>query len=503
MKNQPAEILLSSPTTLSQEEALNLILSNIDDVFILLDKDLNIVTINERTRLKVQNYMGLNINIGTSILEVVAPERRLMMTEIYKEVLQGKEMNTETEMKFADETKIFENHFKPARNAKGEIVGLVICSRDITEQKKSAEVLKEIEERWRFALEGSKQGVWDWNLQTGEVFLSNSYKRLYGYKDDELKGSFEEWESMVHPDDRPKMENAINEHTSSTNPFYESTYRIRTKDGDYKWVLARGMIIDRDAKGQPVRMIGTHTDITDQVLAEEKLKLSEQQYRVLFQSNPLPSWIYDAETTQFLEVNKAATAHYGYSKEEFLKHGLVLIHQDDRIDKLKERLKSEKNKKFIAVNNWQHKKKNGERIFVDLRINAINYRGIEAKLVVAHDVTSKVEAENELKKSNERFQLVTRATSDAIYDWDILNNKLDWGDGIQNLFGYNPEDVSINAWESLIHPEDIGRIQTSMEEARNNIYKNFWNGEYRFSKSDGSYSYVFDRGFIIRDEKGK
>ena len=162
MKNQPTEILLSSTTPISQEEGLNLILSNIDDVFILLDKDLNIVTINENTKHKVQKYLGVTISIGCSILEIVAPERRTIMTELYKEVLKGKEMNSETELKFDDETKIFENHFKPARNTKGEIVGLVICSRDITEQKKSAEVLKEIEERWRFALEGSKQGVCYW-----------------------------------------------------------------------------------------------------------------------------------------------------------------------------------------------------------------------------------------------------------------------------------------------------------------------------------------------------
>ena len=86
MKNQPAEILLSSKTPLSQEEALNLILSNIDDVFILIDKDLKIVTINENTKIKVQKHLGLNISIGSSILDVVAPERRLMMIEVYKQV---------------------------------------------------------------------------------------------------------------------------------------------------------------------------------------------------------------------------------------------------------------------------------------------------------------------------------------------------------------------------------------------------------------------------------
>ncbi|MFL5808558.1 MAG: PAS domain-containing protein [Flavisolibacter sp.] len=503
MKNRTADIIFSTEDNLSNEEALRLILDNIDDVFILLDRDLKILSINETTKRNVQHNLGVNITEGKSILELLQPDRRGVMIELYKEVLNGAERSTESQIQTSNGIKIYTNTFRPARNARGEIVGLVICSRDITEQKKSEEALQEIEERWRFALEGAKQGVWDWNLETGDVFYSSSYKRLYGYKDDELKGRIDEWESMIHPEDKIKINSAIDEHTSSSDPYYESTYRIRTKEGDYLWILARGMIISWNSEGKPMRMIGTHTDISDQVKAEEKIKTSEQQYRTLFQSNPLPCWIYDAETVQFLEVNKAAIAHYGYSKEEFLKHGLELLHSDEKIDKLKERLKNEKQKRSIAVNSWQHKKKNGEIIFVDLRINSINYRGVEAKLVVAHDVTAKVAAENELKKSNERFKLVSRATSDAIYDWDILRDQLHWGEGMYTLFGYQPKEVTFAMWQSLIHPDDSERTQNSLTTALADKEKNFWKEEYRFRKADGSYSHVLDRGFIIRDESGK
>src|SRR5215213_3251116 len=370
MKNQPADIVFSTDDSLSKEQALHLILNNIDDFFFLLDKNLKIICINDQTRLRLNEYIGVNVTEGMSILEIISPERRSMMLDLYREVLNGDERTSESEFYPNGEVRVFENHLKPARNKTGEVVGLVICSREITEQKKAAQALKEIEERWRFALKGAKQGVWDWNMQTGDVFYSNAYKRLYGYKDDELKGRIEEWEEMIHPDDKKKIDQAIEEHTTSSNPYYESTYRIRTKDGDYKWILARGMLVSRDKDGKSLRMIGTHTDITDQMLAEEKIKISEQQYRTLFQSNPLPCWIYDAETVEFLEVNKAAIAHYGFSKEEFLKSGLFLLHSKDAAEKLKERLKGESAKKSVAVNNWTHTKKNGETIFVDLRINA-------------------------------------------------------------------------------------------------------------------------------------
>ena len=103
--------------------------------------------------------------------------------------------------------------------------------------------------QWRFALEGGNQGVWDWNVQTGDIFFSDSYKKLYGYNPGDLKGRIEEWEMMIHPDDKQRMNYAIEEHMASAVPYYESTYRVKTKDGNYKWVLGRGMLM-RDENGK-------------------------------------------------------------------------------------------------------------------------------------------------------------------------------------------------------------------------------------------------------------
>ncbi|MGZ5286871.1 MAG: PAS domain-containing protein [Flavisolibacter sp.] len=357
-------------------------------------------------------------------------------------------------------------------------------------------------------MEGAQQGVWDWNILTGECFYSEGYKKLYGYEPGELHNRIEEWEALIHPEDKLKMKEAVNEHISTDNPFHESTYRIKTKNGQYKWILARGMIIERDVNDRAVRMIGTHTDITEQVNAREKLRQSEEYYRNLFQSNPLPCWIYDTQTLAFLDVNQAAINHYGFSREEFLSSDLFLFHAPESYKKLRERVQNEYLYNIQHFNKWMHRKKNGEEIFVDIDINTIQYGKVNAKLVVAHDITEKVKiekaqkkTEEELRRSNERFKLASMATSDAIYDWDLLTNQLLWGEGLQNLFGLDPVDITIDKWKELIHPEDQPLVKSSLEASINSQTK--WQMKYRFKDAKGEYRFVLDRGFITRNTEGK
>jgi PAS domain S-box-containing protein len=476
----------------SNEEALTIILNNLDEVFILVDKDLRIVHITEQTKEKVRENFGISISKETSILELVTSDRHAFMNELYQDVFKGREKATITEVKTLTGTIVFETHFKPARNTKGEIVGAIISSKDITGIKKAEDLLKATEERWRFALEGGNQGVWDWNVQTGDIFFSDSYKKLYGYKTEDLKGRIEEWETMIHPDDRAQMNKAIEEHLGSSDPYYESTYRVKTKDGNYKWVLGRGMLI-RDENGRALRMIGTHTDITQQVIAE-------QTYKLLFYSNPLPMWTYDLETLKILTVNNSAIDHYGYSKDEFLSMTIKDIRPPEDVSNLIGIVRKRKSLGHCKQLS-RHLKKNGEIILVELSTHRL--QDSNNVLVVAQDITSKINAEEELKQSNERFLFASRASSDAIYDWDIVTNKIYWSEGLQTLFGFDPREVPVSLWENLIHPDDRERIHDSIQSSLRHPKTAFWKDEYRFAKADGNFSYVLDRGFIIRDKDQK
>ncbi len=143
---------------------------------------------------------------------------------------------------------------------------------EITHRKNLEGKLIESEERWEFALEGSAQGVWDWNVETGEVFLSGQWKALLGFAENEMENSLAEWEARVHPDDLESSLEEIKRHLDGDTPVYVHEHRLLCKDGSYMWIFARGKVMSRTPEGRPLRMVGTNTDITDRKRAEEVLR---------------------------------------------------------------------------------------------------------------------------------------------------------------------------------------------------------------------------------------
>lgn len=150
--------------------------------------------------------------------------------------------------------------------------------------RSAAEQLRESEERWNFALEGAGDGVWDWNLAQDTIFLSRKWKEMLGFNDDELVNDFETWRSLAHPEDIDTALATINRCLSGGTDQYEHVYRMLRKDGTVCWILDRGRVVARDAEGNPVRFIGTHTDITAQKLSEESARASGENLAVTLSS---------------------------------------------------------------------------------------------------------------------------------------------------------------------------------------------------------------------------
>jgi len=124
-----------------------------------------------------------------------------------------------------------------------------------------------------YALDFAGHGVWDWNAQTNEVFFSNQWKAMLGYAPEDIDNNVGEWSSRVHPDDFNQCLNELAALFSGQIERYRNEHRMLCKDGSYKWILDQGSIIERNAKGAPLRVLGTHTDIDDLRCAlEEKLK---------------------------------------------------------------------------------------------------------------------------------------------------------------------------------------------------------------------------------------
>jgi PAS domain S-box-containing protein len=159
----------------------------------------------------------------------------------------------------------------PLKDAQGNVVGLVGIDHDITTRKRADQALRESQERLSLVIRGSNDGIWDWNVLTGETYFSPRWKSMVGYEDDEIENNFSAWEQLIHPDDRDSARERVRAYFAGEIPVYELEHRLRHKDGSYRWILARGVAL-RDGNGKPVRMAGSHVDVTELRNAAERLK---------------------------------------------------------------------------------------------------------------------------------------------------------------------------------------------------------------------------------------
>ena len=156
------------------------------------------------------------------------------------------------------------------RDAAGEAIGIVTTAEDITLRKRAERVLKESEERYALAMRGANDGLWDWNLETNEVYYSARWKSMLGYTDAEIANTPEAWLGLIHEEDIDRVKSALAAHREDRSVHFETEHRIRQEDGTYRWVLARG-IAERGPDGKPYRIAGALTDIAQRKNVEEQL----------------------------------------------------------------------------------------------------------------------------------------------------------------------------------------------------------------------------------------
>ncbi len=263
---------------ISSRENFRMLFDTIDEFVFILDTGGNLIEFNTVVEKKL-GHSGDEL-YGMNVLELHPPDRREEAGLIIEDMLTGKRNYCSIPL-YTKEGDIIPAETKVVRgkwNGNDAVFGL---SRDISQRLKYEDQLRKSEARWQFALESSGDGIWDWNFNSDEVFYSAHWKKMLGYREDEISDTADEWEKRVHPDDFEKVMGDLNLHLEGNSELFRNEHRLLCKNGEYKWILGRGKVISRDKKGAPERMIGTSIDISARKNIENSLALALQKEKEL------------------------------------------------------------------------------------------------------------------------------------------------------------------------------------------------------------------------------
>lgn len=266
-------------TELGQSQRdLYLMFNSIDEIIFVFDNNLNIIEANKALINKL-NYQEDQI-INKNLQEFFAPQDNNALKNYLKNIdpkapsILNLDLLNNNPEPIPIEVIITESMWKNHKVYIG-------TARDISERRQHQKELKTSEARWQFALESSGDGIWDWNLKSNEIYLSNQWKKMVGIENDIISNNVAEWNKRVHPEDLNRVKKSIINHIKGKTEIYESDHRMKTKSGEYIWILDRGKIIERDKNGKPLRLIGTHTNISKRKEFENSLKAALKKEKEL------------------------------------------------------------------------------------------------------------------------------------------------------------------------------------------------------------------------------
>ncbi|MBS4063704.1 MAG: PAS domain S-box protein [Chitinophagaceae bacterium] len=351
---------------------------------------------------KIFGYTSEDMRPGTSDdwLKFVHPLDQQRVQAILDEAFAGNRNSVETEYRFITKSGEVLDVLDRAfiyRDETGKPVRMVGSMQNITDLRSSQKSLEASEEHYRQIVETAHEGIWQIDEKGYTTFVNPATANMLGYTKEEMLGRM--MLDFLFPEDVEAAKGRMKLHLYGVKQLFE--FRLKKKSGEELWALVKGSIL---YDGTVYRgSIGMITDITALKASTKLLEDSEENYRLLFSQNPLPMWVYNTATYEFLAVNETALSHYGYTKEEFLNLKVTEIRPVDELVRFLDHNKST-SKEIRNAGIWKHVRKNGEMIDVEIRVQSINYNNHDAKLVLINDITDKLKAENELKKSYEQIK---------------------------------------------------------------------------------------------------
>ncbi|NJO80422.1 MAG: PAS domain-containing protein [Cyanobacteria bacterium RM1_2_2] len=375
------------------------------------------------------------------------------------------------------------------------------------EQQAEMIALRQTIQFWEKGIAASNGSFWEWNIRTNASRRSWHWYQLLGYEPEELPDVHDVWINLLHPEDREPILEVNQAYLAGNIPRYVADYRLRCKDGSYKWFRSHG-IVERDEAGNPIYMIGYGTDLTSLKAAEVALQESEARFRGIFDSTVQLVGLFTLEG-RVININRTALEFVGLQPEDVVDRLLWetpwfanLPHTHAQLQAALEAAARGEMSRFEL----EIQSNTGEILITDASCKPLFDETGQVTQILgeAHDITALKQAEAALRHSEANLAAAQRLAQMGSWEYDLVNQTIHWSQEMFHMTGFDPSqpEPSIQEWEQVIHPEDVAKLMTVVAQSHKTSLP--YEVEYRLiRRNDGKVRYVISRGEVMRNEAGQ